>query len=275
MGENKIYDSLTEQALVCSYRVISRYIDFQEGRFSSIYRHIYLLYKKIKDRKIICAARKMAASGTLVVDIGANIGFFSINVSKFSDITVLSFEADPVNYRQLLIVAEAEIRVKKIFPYLLAISSATGKTKLYLSELAPTDHKLINTRSSRHIEIDAMRLDDFFENHADYNRPISLIKIDVQGAELMVLSGMKKTLKDHGYPPILLEYSPEELRAAGSDPSDFFSEFHSLGYRVHLLDRQETKPDTLLKSNIIYTNLIMIHEKNKKVLGKDCAARNA
>jgi hypothetical protein len=68
------------------------------------------------------------------------------------------------------------------------------------------------------------RLDDFFAQHADLAKtPVSLIKIDVQGAELIVLRGMHQTLRTNNYPPILVEYSPDDLKHAGVTPGEFFS----------------------------------------------------
>ena len=59
---------------------------------------------------------------------------------------------------------------------------------------------------------------------------ISFIKIDVQGAELMVLAGMQNTLQINNYPPILIEYSPCELQQSGCTQDEFFVAFSKLGY---------------------------------------------
>jgi FkbM family methyltransferase len=258
----KLFNSTTQHLLVSMHRFASSRLNLHGGLFGRAYRRIYFSYKHIIDRHLIATARKLAKPGTLVVDVGANIGFFSVAVARRADVALLAFEPDHQNYQSLNRVSAENGLGSRIHPYRLALSDRTGTGSLYLSDLAPTDHKLINSRSSRTVEIALTRLDDFFSQHADLARtPVSLIKIDVQGAELLVLRGMRQTLIANNHPPILVEYSPDDLTQAGVTPAEFFGAFEALGYHPHTLPELKPRdPDWFIHNTRgAYMDLAMVH----------------
>ncbi len=223
---------------------------------------MYFWYKYIIDRHLIAAARKLAKPGTFVVDVGANIGFFSMAIACRANVNLLAFEPHHQNYKIFNEVIAGSTFGSRIHPYMLALSDRTGIGLLYLSNLASTDHKLINSRSSKAVEIAITRLDDFFLQHAELaKKPISLVKIDVQGAELLVLRGMQQTLKANNFPPILVEYAPDDLAQAGVTAGEFFDAFESLGYRPHTLPDLSPQHSAWFMENMrdVYLDLAMIH----------------
>jgi len=258
----KLFNSPAQHLLVSMHRLVSPHLNLHGGIFGKVYRHIYFSYKNIIDRHLIATARKLAKPGTHVIDVGANIGFFSVAIARHAEVSLLAFEPDRENFQNLGRVTVEHDLGSRIHPYMLALSDTTGTGSLYLSDLAPTDHKLINSRSSRTVEIAMTRLDDFFAQHADLAKtPVSLIKIDVQGAELLVLRGMPQTLRTNDYPPILVEYSPDDLVHAGVTPEKFFSTFDALGYRPHTLPELSPRhPDWFIDNTRgAYLDLAMIH----------------
>ncbi len=258
----KLFNSPIQHLLVSLHRFASSRLDLHGSVFGRVYQHIYFTYKGIIDRHLIATAGKLAKSRTLVVDVGANIGFFSVALARRADISLLAFEPDHQNFQSLGRSIAEHALGSKIHPYMMALSDTTGTGSLYLSDLAPTDHKLIDSRSSRAVEIATVRLDDFFVQHADLAKmPVSLVKIDVQGAELLVLRGMSQTLRSNHYPPILVEYSPDDLTHAGVSSGEFFSAFEKLGYRPHTLPELRPRhPDWFIhNTRRAYTDLAMIH----------------
>jgi FkbM family methyltransferase len=258
----KLFNSPVQYLLVSLHRFVSSHLDLHGGVFGGAYRYIYFTYKKIIDRHLIASARKLVKPCTLVVDVGANIGFFSVTLAQHDDINLLAFEPDHQNFQSLgKSIAEYAFG-SRIHPYMVALSDTTGTGSLYLSDLAPTDHKLIGSRSSRVVEVVTTRLDDFFAQHPDHtNTPVSLIKIDVQGAELLVLRGMQQTLKENNNPPILVEYSPDDLMHAGITTDEFFGAFKALGYHPHTLPELRPRDPDWFIHNVrgAYTDLAMIY----------------
>ncbi len=232
MSNRPIYNSLLQRLLVAAYRFTARHIDLQHGVAGQLYRQSYFLYKRLTDAALVRTATKFLRPGSVFLDIGANIGFFSIAICRQCPVQSLAFEPEPHNIAQLQNTIAAYGLQQRIHVFQCAVSNRTGTDVLYLSDLGPTDHKLINARSSNSISVSTTTLDDFFAQHADYrNLPISLIKMDIQGAELLALAGMDQTLRAHNFPPMLVEYAPAELGADAG--STFFDSFLRLGYRPH------------------------------------------
>jgi FkbM family methyltransferase len=79
------------------------------------------------------------------------------------------------------------------------------------------------------IRIPAVRLDEY----AFQKRPISFIKIDIEGAEPFALRGAKNILRNDR-PVILSEVHPGQLaQVAGITPNDFLNQMKQYGYNCH------------------------------------------
>jgi FkbM family methyltransferase len=138
--------------------------------------------------------KKEIRKGDVVLDVGANIGYYTLIFAKLvgENGKVFAFEPDPSNFA--LLKKNVEINgYKNITLVQKAVSNKTGKTKLYLSDRNLGDHRIYDSHDGRrYIEIDAIRLDDYFK---DYNGKIDFIKMDIQGAEGGAIQGMRSLLK--------------------------------------------------------------------------------
>ena len=161
-------------------------------------------------------------SGDSVIDVGANLGFFTLPLSRFvgDKGRVFSFEPEPENFRAL----EKNILINKLQNVTLenlAISNENGTTKLFISEdhgahtiFEQTSHKV----TGKSIDTHTIRLDDYFlEKSID---EISFIKIDVEGVEFEVLKGMKNLLEKNTHINLLIEFIPKQLLDFGTDPNE-------------------------------------------------------
>lgn len=254
------FNSTPERLLVLGYRWVASRLDLQSGVAGWFYRKAYFLYKNATEGKMMDAIAPFVLPDTMVIDVGANIGSFAWMVCRRSSATVLAFEPDPVNFRQLQRLADSRTCRRRIHVSAKALSDTTGPALLYLSDLAPTDHKLVNTRSTNRIEIEATTLDDFLAGHAELARtPVSLVKIDVQGVELRVLAGMHETLRRNGFPPVLTEFSPSDLEAAGVSVEEFFRAFADLGYAAHRVPEGDARDaDWFARNTGAYRNILMM-----------------
>lgn len=124
--------------------------------------------------------------GSVVVDIGAQIGCFSVFAAK-KGARVLAFEPDPWNYRMLKKNIALGDFSRSITPFNDAVWSKRGPLTLYDS-CSPNlgAHSAVFARDEDvRTVVTAVTLDDIFRQH-DLTR-IDFLKMDCEGAEFEIL----------------------------------------------------------------------------------------
>ncbi len=122
--------------------------------------------------------------GGIFVDVGANIGGFTVRLSAKSK--VYAFEPDPRNY--YILCSNLRLNNLKAITCNNATYDTENKVKLYISEYHGR-HSVAKPRS-RYIWVKAVKLDDVLISEDS----LDVLKIDVEGAELNVLRGAASTL---------------------------------------------------------------------------------
>jgi FkbM family methyltransferase len=185
--------------------------------------------------------KKMAQDGMVVVDIGANIGYYTLIAAKLvgDKGIVYAFEPEPRSYK-LLCQNIAINGYTNIVPIQKAVSKTNGKTKLYvdaaiadISSFAK-DNVLRYSKDLDYLEVETITLDDFFERTVGDDR-IDLMKVDVEGAEEIVVDGAERVLKKNSL-KILMEFVPRQLRNVGTDPFELLRKLRNYGFAIKLLN---------------------------------------
>ncbi len=186
---------------------------------------------------------KSLKPGMTVVDVGANVGYYTILMSKRvgNSGKVFAFEPDPLNFSILKYHAQ-RYQCANVVLEQKAVLAKSGSARLYQSQSNPGDHRVYDLGDGRlSIPVDIVSLDDYFKN---LKVPIDLIKIDVQGAEMAVIDGMNDLLSDPsktGNLQTLIEFCPLALEQFGSDARDFLNRLDCCGLKIHLLDPNKKK----------------------------------
>ncbi len=175
----------------------------------------------------------MLKPGDVFIDVGANIGYFSIVAASAVGPKgrVHSFEPDPHNF-ELLTLNRRLNGFAHIVCHRFALADRPGKSLLYRSSVNRGSHSLRpGPDRTDGIEVPVTTLDRALQKEA---APIRLIKIDAQGADLAVLRGASRLLEGQAAKPmIILEFSPKDYGAMAGG-LDFFREFVSHhDYRLH------------------------------------------
>lgn len=175
----------------------------------------------------------LVAPGTHFVDIGANVGYYTLIAARQAGKRghIYAFEPDPYNYDLLQRNVEVN-HYENVTPARLGLSNKKGRATLYLQKDNLGAHSLSNhhLRTDRSVEIATATVDELFgEGRVD------VIKMDVEGAEGLVLEGARQVLKKQK-PTIVMEYAPYLITGMGGDPWDILGQIRGLGYQIRAID---------------------------------------
>ena len=180
----------------------------------------------------------LVKAGDNALDLGANIGYYTLMLSKLVGPSgrVFAFEPDPSSFR-ILRTNISQNRLNNVESFQLAVSDVTANAPLFRDKFNNLDHRMVGGSTDREVvSVKAVRLDDHFTN-----RPVSFgfIKMDIQGAEGLALDGMKSLLERSGRVAILTEYWPSGLNASGFGAAKFIRKLTELGFEIYDLRSAE------------------------------------
>jgi len=207
---------------------VFRFANFFYEHWFSLYRVAYFSYKRVGDRERIDRIKKVVKPGMTVVDIGANIGFYTVLLSRIVGVKgrVYSFEPDPLNFKRLQAVTRG---LENVVLERSAVASNSGQLMLFRSGKYNVDHRTYDCQESREaITVSSWALDDYFPEATK----IDFIKMDVQGFEFQALSGMKKIVQASERLVLLSEFWPYGLHLAGVRPSSYLELIRDFGLTV-------------------------------------------
>lgn len=151
----------------------------------------------------------------IVVDVGANIGYYTIQLAKTvgEQGIVYAYEPDEINF-QILKKNLNFNHVKCVLPFKVAISNKKGVAKLYRSTSNSGDHRLYKTKDEKRVEV--LVNTNTLDNLLNIKLKIDLIKIDTQGYEPSVIDGAWQIISSNN-PLIFLEFWPYGYDKSGLD----------------------------------------------------------
>lgn len=169
--------------------------------------------------------------GDCVIDIGANVGYFTILGSMLTGPkgTVHAFEASPETADHLQTTTRNPNGNITIHP--VAVSDHRGQIEFSCGPSNRTgisSIRSLGSREAKRIRVPCITLDEYFGDLAQ----IKLIKIDVEGAEMMALRGMKQLLKKTR-PYVILELTDKFLRDLGSNSEELLLFMKNAGYTAY------------------------------------------
>ncbi len=185
--------------------------------------------------------------GTAVLDIGANIGYYTVLAAMAVGTggRVISFEPEPVNhsYLQKNITANNLVNVTAVET---ALSNANGMLTLHLNDDNKGRHSLVDYQDTKDVvQVEAMTLDSFLKK--ENIKKVDVIKMDVEGAEGLVIEGMSETLAVVS-PVMFVEFFPAAIHASGRDPLVVLEKLQLAGFSLNEID--EAKERTVIISNL-------------------------
>jgi FkbM family methyltransferase len=176
-------------------------------------------------------AMRLVKEGDVVVDIGANIGYYTLLFAGRvgAQGRVYAFEPHPGNVA-LLRRTLHDSSYRHVVVEEKAVSKATGPAHLYESQEGSVDHRILeHATKGPALAIDAVSLDDYFPPGTHIN----FIKMDIQGAEGWAVQGMQRVLEDNRRITILTEFEPWGLERSGIGAQGFLGLMGQHGFAVY------------------------------------------
>lgn len=207
---------------------------------------------------IVAELEKRCQPDTCFLDVGANLGFYSILAAQIAfKGTIHAFEIDPELVTEIL-----RNRVLNGFDNLIVVSGAVWDTdgELFTFGMDQAGDKTTNvvqqTNAKAPVVATSLTLDSYCEH---YQLRPNIVKIDVEGAEYHVLQGMKNILA--GVDSLFLEIHPQLLQRFGNSVGDIQRFLDPYGFNVTRMDGYRR-----LNSKLKYTPLKEFSTLEKNVM---------
>ena len=208
--------------------------------------------------------QNLLSPGGSFVDVGANLGIYTLVASRLvgNSGRVIAFEPSMQSF-PLLQKNAALNELTNICAVPAALSEKAGKVRLYQAPCCPSGNSLAPLPSfpESFEYVVTETLDDMLRRIPA--RHVDVIKMDVQGAEELVLRGARKVVASMN-PVIIFEFWPAGASLLGLSPYGAWNLLAGLGYRFFTVcsasaaSRIESPP-----TESAYANILAIHPDSR------------
>ena len=204
---------------------------------------------------------KLVSDGDVIYDIGANIGWHSINlaVSRRSS-RIFAFEPVPVTFRSLT-TNLALNNLTHVTPLNFGLSNQDGSFDLFYYSEGSANASLRNVANRDDAVAVSCRLKTLDNFAKENGLPVNFIKCDVEGAELLVLQGGCDTI-DTDHPIIFLEILRKWSAKFNYDPNEIFALLGSKGYQAFTVAGPVLVPFDQMTQETVKTNFFFLSERH-------------
>lgn len=197
--------------------------------------------------------KKLVKPGMNVINIGANIGYFTLLLARQVGPKgkIFSFEPtattakflqkniDANGYKNVEVHIKAVLNKNGISDFWVGGSSVHN----WVSELKTQSYPLYNR-----VQVETITIDDFLKNK---DLQIDFIMMDAEGSEKYILEGMKKTLQNNPNLEIIAEYNPYTFKLAETTAESFLDLVEKLGFFTYVIDDKDGKVKQMSKEEIL------------------------
>lgn len=193
-----------------------------------IQRAIYLgTYEREETR----FAKSILRTGQTVVDVGANVGYYTALAASRVGKTgrVLAFEPSPLCYKKLAAMKRRN-RLTRCFTWNAGLSDIDGELMLYepTEDCGNLNATMVPNPDTTPILVEVRRLDDVLREEGIER--VDLLKVDVEGHELRVFKGAAESLRKGIIRSILCEVNEYHLHDNGTSGRELMLFLRECGF---------------------------------------------
>jgi FkbM family methyltransferase len=208
---------------------------------------------------------KLMSNSKIFFDIGANIGWYSINMGVIKrDIKVYAFE--PIKKTYDMLCKNISLNsMMNINTYNFGFSDKKGTFPFYYYPEGSGNASSANLTGRNDVEIFTCKLDTLDEFITLENLKVDFIKCDVEGAELLVFKGGIKTIRSNK-PIVFSEILRKWTSKFNYNPNEIFKLFEEEGYESYTTDGEYLYKFSRMHEDTIQTNFFFLHTEVHKEL---------
>jgi FkbM family methyltransferase len=216
---------------ICELKVHGRRF-FVDLRDRVVARRLY--WFKVYEHEETDVVKTVVKEGMTVLDIGANIGYYTVLFSTLvgEKGRVLALEPSPYNFEMLGKNIEAN-NLANVVTLQRAVSDQGGEVVLDVSGSNFAAHHLRRgdaqgEEAGDAVRVPCVRVDDVV---AERGLTPDFIKMDIEGAEYLAVQGMRETMKANDNVLMMCEFNPPAIEGLGGDPAGYLDALAELGFR--------------------------------------------
>lgn len=219
----------------------------------------------------IAVLMNLSAKSSLFVDVGANVGYFTIRLALAnSQLKGIAVEAVPSTASILSANLHLNNLQSRVTVVNKALGASDGACDLYVPEI--TGHTAASLRDLHPLEgstviaVPKMTLDGLLSDSLLTCN--DLLKLDVEGAELEVAMGGRRTL-ENGRPIVFAELLRKWMKEFGTHPNEFLRLMKTLDYHCLQFSQRGLEPLTEVTEETQSTNFLFVQDEVLRQLRKD------
>jgi FkbM family methyltransferase len=195
------------------------------------------------ETNLIAALRRFLRPGMICMDIGANAGLFALLMAtRVGDRgRVYAFEPTAATFQWLQKDIELN-SLRNVVAENVAVTEQTGAVEFHVgpsdlcvyNSISVVSHPGAKDGKFSRVMVPAISIDDYCANHGI--RRLDCVKIDVEGAELQVLKGMRRVLEENRQIVLLIEFSQMTIAACGTSVDTMAEWLSAMGFQLFLIE---------------------------------------
>ena len=196
-----------------------------------------LYFRKEWEPSETAIVKRLVHSGMKVLDVGAHIGYYTLLMSHLvgKDGQVHAFEPNP-STQTLLIANMVNNAVENVLMHPFAAYDRRCQLELYCDE-SPASSSIVKPNTDVYgVKVQAMPLDECFNDGV-----FDFVKMDIEGAEIYALRGMRGIIKRSPSLNMIVELCPSLLQRQGAS-LEAYIDLISEDFDISLIQRHGLVP---------------------------------
>jgi FkbM family methyltransferase len=201
-------------------------------------RFMHWLLKGSYERYMRRLFKRELAPGMRVLDVGANIGYYTLLAADAVGPTgrVLAFECVPGNARFLRHNVALNGSSNTVTVVEKAAASRSGVSRCFAdTHYSVRSSLVLEPKGAQGIDVECTTIDDVI----GADESIDIAKIDVEGMEIDAIKGMERTIARSERLTMFVECCPHVLAVAGGSVAELLDLLDRHGFSVHVIREAE------------------------------------